>query len=89
MLFHDFSFTTEQDRYVQDNIDWTFPEIVMSPLSIIDVIDKHIPQVCINTCLVSSCHLHVAAAVTVTATRKLNYVVYLVAPWSERSPRTV
>ena len=45
MLFHDSSFTMEQDRYIQDNIDWTFPEIVMSPLSIIDVIDKHIPQV--------------------------------------------
>ncbi len=45
MLFHDSSFTMEQDRYIQDDIDWTFPEIVMSPLSIIDVIDKHIPQV--------------------------------------------
>ena len=45
MLFHDSSFTMEQDRYIQDDIDWTFSEIVMSPLSIIDVIDKHIPQV--------------------------------------------
>ena len=45
MLYHDFTFTTEQDRYIQENIDWTFSEVVLSPLSIIDLIDKHVPQV--------------------------------------------
>ena len=45
MLFHDSTFTIEQERYHQENIEWTFSEMVMSPLSIIDVIDRHIPQV--------------------------------------------
>lgn len=46
MLFHDFVFTAEQDRYLQEEIDWLFSEVVFSPLSVIDVIDKHVPQVC-------------------------------------------
>lgn len=45
MLFHDFVFTAEQDRYLQEDIDWLFSELVFSPLSVIDVIDKHVPQV--------------------------------------------
>lgn len=45
MLFHDFVFTSEQDRYLQEEIDWLFTEFVLSPLSVIDIIDKHVPQV--------------------------------------------
>ena len=45
MLFHDVSFTTEQDRYLQEEINWTFSEMAVSPLAVIDTIDRHVPQV--------------------------------------------
>lgn len=45
MLFHDISFTTEQDRYLQEEINWMFSEVAVSPLSVIDTIDRHVPQV--------------------------------------------
>ena len=46
MLFHESTFTAEQDRCLQENIDWMFSETVVSPLSVIDIVDKHVPQVC-------------------------------------------
>ena len=47
MLFHDFTFTSEQDRYMQEEIDWNvLSEVAPSPLPLIDTIDKHVPQVC-------------------------------------------
>jgi len=45
MLFHDSTFTSEQDRYIQENINWMFSEVGDSPLPVIDAIDKHVPQV--------------------------------------------
>ena len=45
MLFHDSTFTSEQDRYIQENINWVFSEVAVSPLPVIDAIDKHVPQV--------------------------------------------
>ena len=45
MLFHDVTFTIEQDRYIQEDINWVFSEVASSPLSVIDTIDRHIPQV--------------------------------------------
>lgn len=48
MLFHDVSFTSEQDRYLQEEINWMFSEVVASPLPVIDTIDKHVPQVCMS-----------------------------------------
>ncbi len=45
MLFHDWTFTSEQDRYLQEEINWLFSEIVASPLPVIDTIDRHVPQV--------------------------------------------
>jgi len=45
MLFHDSTFTSEQDRYIQENINWMFSEVGDSPLTVIDAIDKHVPQV--------------------------------------------
>ena len=45
MLFHDSTFTSEQDRYIQENINWVFSELATSPLAVIDTIDKHVPQV--------------------------------------------
>lgn len=45
MLFHDVSFTSEQDRYLQEEINWTFSEMAVSPLAVIDTIDRHVPQV--------------------------------------------
>lgn len=45
MLFHDVTFTSEQDRYIQEEINWMFSEVVTSPLDVIDTIDKHVPQV--------------------------------------------
>ena len=45
MLFHDSTFTSEQDRYIQENINWMFSEVGDSPLAVIDAIDKHVPQV--------------------------------------------
>lgn len=45
MLFHDSTFTSEQDRYLQEEINWMFSEMAASPLSLIDTIDKHVPQV--------------------------------------------
>lgn len=42
MLFHDVTFTSEQDRYIQENINWMFSESPESPLPVIDAIDKHI-----------------------------------------------
>ena len=45
MLFHDVSFTSEQDRYLQEEINWMFSEVAASPLAIIDTIDRHVPQV--------------------------------------------
>eukprot|EP00731_Ephydatia_muelleri_P023185 Em0015g768a len=44
MLFHDFTFTSEQDRYLSENVNWMFSEVAASPLPIIDTIDKHVPQ---------------------------------------------
>ena len=45
MLFHDFTFTSEQDRYMQEEINWMFSEVAASPLPVIDTIDRHVPQV--------------------------------------------
>ena len=45
MLFHESTFTAEQDRCLQESIDWMFSETVVSPLSVIDIVDKHVPQV--------------------------------------------
>ena len=45
MLYHDTTFTADQERYLQENIQWAFDEVVFSPLAVIDVIDKHVPQV--------------------------------------------
>ena len=46
MLFHDSTFTSEQDRYMQEEIDWNvLSEVALSPLPLIDTIDKHVPQV--------------------------------------------
>lgn len=45
MLFHDVTFTSEQDRYLQENINWMFSEVASSPLAVIDTIDRHITQV--------------------------------------------
>ncbi len=45
MLFHDSTFTMEQDRYIQENINWMFSEVAVSPLALIDTIDRHVPQV--------------------------------------------
>lgn len=45
MLFHDVTFTSEQDRYLQENINWMFSEVACSPLPVIDTIDRHMPQV--------------------------------------------
>lgn len=45
MLFHDSTFTSEQDRYIQESINWVFSELATSPLAVIDTIDKHVPQV--------------------------------------------
>ena len=45
LLFHESTFTAEQDRCLQEGIEWIFSETVVSPLSMIDVIDKHVPQV--------------------------------------------
>ena len=45
MLFHDWTFTSEQDRYIQEEINWMFSEMAVSPLSVIDTIDRHIPAV--------------------------------------------
>jgi len=45
MLFHDSTFTSEQDRYIQESINWMFSEVGDSPLTVIDAIDKHVPQV--------------------------------------------
>ena len=42
MLFHDVSFTSEQDRYIQEDIHWMFSESPESPLPVIDAIDKHV-----------------------------------------------
>ena len=42
MLFHDVTFTSEQDRYIQENINWMFSESPESPLPVIDAIDKHV-----------------------------------------------
>jgi len=47
MLFHDVTFTSEQDRYMQENINWMFSEVALSPLAVIDTIDRHMPQVCL------------------------------------------
>lgn len=64
MLFHESTFTAEQDRCLQESIDWMFSETVVSPLSVIDIIDKHVPQVrhmmhvCVCCCLVSSATIH-------------------------------
>lgn len=53
MLFHDSTFTSEQDRYFQENINWMFSEVGDSPLPVIDAIDKHVPQVYCNVVLVT------------------------------------
>lgn len=45
MLFHDVTFTSEQDRYIQEEINWMFSEVAPSPLAVIDTIDRHVPQV--------------------------------------------
>ena len=45
MLFHDVTFTSEQDRYIQEEINWMFSEVAASPLAVIDTIDRHVPQV--------------------------------------------
>ena len=45
MLYHDTTFTADQERYLQENIDWAFNEVIFSPLAVIDVIDKNAPQV--------------------------------------------
>ena len=45
MLYHNTTFTADQERYLQENIDWAFDEVVFSPLAVIDVIDKHVTQV--------------------------------------------
>ena len=45
MLFHDVTFTSEQDRYIQEEINWAFSEVAASPLAVIDTIDRHVPQV--------------------------------------------
>ena len=42
MLFHDVTFTLEQDRYIQENIHWMFSESPESPLPLINAIDKHV-----------------------------------------------
>jgi myosin-18 len=42
MLFHDVTFTLEQDRYIQENINWMFSESPESPLPLINAIDKHV-----------------------------------------------
>ena len=41
MLFFDYSFTLELDRYMEEEVAWTFSETPMSPLRIIDAIDKN------------------------------------------------
>ena len=41
MLFFDYSFTQELDRYMEEEVSWTFSETPMSPLRIIDAIDKN------------------------------------------------
>ena len=41
MLFFDYSFTQELDRYMEEEVTWTFSETPMSPLRIIDAIDKN------------------------------------------------
>ncbi|KAI6647582.1 Unconventional myosin-XVIIIa [Oopsacas minuta] len=44
MLFFDYSFTQELDRYMEEEVPWTFSETPMSPLRIIDAIDKNSSQ---------------------------------------------
>ena len=41
MLFFEYSFTLELDRYMEEEINWAFSETPMSPLRIIDAIDKN------------------------------------------------
>ena len=54
MLFHDVTFTSEQDRYMQESINWMFSESPESPLPVIDAIDKHVgvrsSQIHVYTC---------------------------------------
>ena len=45
MLFHDSTFTAEQDRYIQEEIYCHIPDVALSPLPVIDVIDRSIPMV--------------------------------------------
>jgi myosin-18 len=44
MLFHDSTFTAEQDRYIQEEIYCHIPDVALSPLPVIDVIDRSIPM---------------------------------------------
>ena len=44
MLFFDYSFTQELDRYMEDDVQWTFSETPMSPLRVIEAIDKNSSQ---------------------------------------------
>lgn len=58
MLFHDVTFTAEQDRYIQEEINWMFSEVAASPLAVIDTIDRHVPQVRQNISLAKSMSIH-------------------------------
>lgn len=48
MLFHDSTFTAEQERYIQEEIQYSFSDVVASPLPVIDVIDRNVPMVSVR-----------------------------------------
>ena len=49
MLFHNSTFTAAQDRYIQEEIQVTFSDVALSPLPVIDVIDKAVHMVSRDT----------------------------------------
>ena len=81
MLFHDSTFTAEQERYIQEEIQYSFSDAVSSPLPVIDVIDRNVPmvsggkRVCLCVCVCARVCVCVCECVCIV--RMCMYVVVL------------
>ena len=63
MLFHDSTFTAEQERYIQEEIQYSFSDVVASPLPVIDVIDRNVPMVSVRVDVVGGWVEYVSVSV--------------------------